>query len=61
VKYAILTGTVVFGTVMFVLWLLLSVVGVPCLYVADLVERLNDRVQDWGYEAVTGRKNGGTA
>ena len=62
-KYVILAGTVVFSSVTFVLWLVLSVVGAPCLYGADLIERLNDSVQDWGYKMIAsiGRKKGGTA
>ena len=59
-KYVILTGAVVFGAVMFVLWLALSIVGVPCLYAADLVERLNDNAQDLVYRVFmsTARKKG---
>ena len=61
-KYVILTGAVVFGAVMFVPWLMLSAVGVSCLYVADLIERLNDSVQDLVYKVFMSavRKNGGT-
>lgn len=61
-KYVVLVGAVVFGAVMFVLWLALSLVGVPCLYVAGLIERLNDSAQDLVYNVFmsAGRKKGGT-